>query len=475
MINGAEKLSRLDIAKELRNLADKIEPSSPPPVVSPPDPDTVPDKQAEIIDDYFAAMHVPWDSVVASAVDKRANKMHRHAALADAVVHGELPRSVALAAVVGYKPLAASAIIPAARNTGLALAKLCAVLEEESAARSVFHADWGQIGADKVPFAWLPVTRRRLNPLKAHINRGGQSNGVGTMAVTYGPFVIEGDKLPNGGLVNPYNQTLYGAQILKDYMDDPKLTDFQAYAAYNAGPSNLAAGAAYAREVQFKQRQWEARLAHTTDPVKPIEKPGAMLAHGVRDGTNFSTGYKHLLPLVGTMPYEIWVSGNVPDGPMAWAANRPLPPLRDMAGKTSACMMVGNIIRRGARKIVPTRGNPNFDGGVAAYWYSPAAFAGVGVLGPGFFSDVDVPFDLQTAKRWAKETQTGVLIGRNYVGNALSGQGHIAVLLPDGIVLQSTLDLGLNVRRTIEESHAGFYYTVMVHPKDWIEHDLNKF
>lgn len=474
MINGAEKLSRLDIAKELRDLADKIAPGEVPPVAPGPDPVPVPDKQAAVIDDYFASMHVPWDNVVARAVRSREKRMHRHAALADAVRHGELPRAVAVAAVVGYKPLAASAIIPASMQASLPLAKLCAVLEQESAARSIFHADWGQIGADRVPFAWLPVTRPRVNALKTHINAGGVSNGVGTMAVTFGPFVIDADKLPDGGLVNPYNQTLYGARILKDYMNDPGLTDFQAYAAYNAGPDNLAAGAAYAREVQAKESKWKARLAHTTDPVEP-DKPGATLAHGVKDGTNFSVGYKHLLPLIGSMPYEIWVSGNVPDGPMAWAANRPLPPLRDMTGKTSACMMVGNIIRRGAGKIVPTRGNLNFDGGVAAYFYSPASFPGVGVLGPGFFSDVDVPFDLQTAKRWAKETQTGVLIGRNYVGNALSGQGHIAVLLPDGIVLQSTLDHGLNVARTIEESHAGFYYTVMVHPKDWIEHDLNKF
>jgi hypothetical protein len=61
-----------------------------------------------------------------------------------------------------------------------------------------------------------------------------------------------------------------------------------------------------------------------------------------------------------------------------------------------------------------------------------------------------------------------VLIGRLYRGADLAGQGHIAVLLPDGKVLQSTLKDGLNDYYTIEQSHAGGYYDVMVHPSKWI-------
>ena len=50
------------------------------------------------------------------------------------------------------------------------------------------------------------------------------------------------------------------------------------------------------------------------------------------------------------------------------------------------------------------------------------------------------------------------------------------ILLPDGKVLQSFQmgadgEPGLNTDHTIEKSHAGGYYEVMVHPKAWINHD----
>jgi len=40
---------------------------------------------------------------------------------------------------------------------------------------------------------------------------------------------------------------------------------------------------------------------------------------------------------------------------------------------------------------------------VAAYFYT-SAFGG---LGPGFFTGVDVPFNLARAKKWARETRSG--------------------------------------------------------------------
>jgi len=139
------------------------------------------------------------------------------------------------------------------------------------------------------------------------------------------------------------------------------------------------------------------------------------------------------------------------------------------------CAGVPNIFRRAAGKIIPTRGDALYDGGIAAYFYTPA----FGGLGPGFFSGVDVPFNLATAKKWARETGSGVLVGRSYRNNSLAGQGHVAILLPDGKVLQSFQfgadgEPGLNADYTIEESHAGGYYEIMVHPKDWIDHDKGK-
>ena len=92
---------------------------------------------------------------------------------------------------------------------------------------------------------------------------------------------------------------------------------------------------------------------------------------------------------------------------------------------------------------------------------------------------MDVPFNLGTAKKWARESGSGVLVGRSYRCDSLAGQGHVAILLPDGKVLQSFQfgadgEPGLNAEYTIEESHAGGYYEIMVHPKDWIDHDKGK-
>ncbi|MBA2344715.1 MAG: hypothetical protein H0V83_06510 [Rubrobacter sp.] len=136
------------------------------------------------------------------------------------------------------------------------------------------------------------------------------------------------------------------------------------------------------------------------------------------------------------------------------------------------CAGVPNLFRRAAGKPIPTRGDTRYDGGIAAYFYT-SAFGG---LGPGFFSSVDVPFDLAKAKKWARKTRSGVLIGRCYRGDTLAGQGHVAILLPDGKVLQSFQmgddgHPGLNADYTIEQSHAGGYYEVMVHPDAWINHD----
>lgn len=216
------------------------------------------------------------------------------------------------------------------------------------------------------------------------------------------------------------------------------------------------------------------------EPEEPAEPDRPkILAHGVVDGTNFSIGYKRLMRLKDHMRYEVWQGGNVPEGAMAWAANRILPLVAEMMGQTCACMGVPNIIRRDAGKIIPTRGLSQFDGGVAAYWRTQANF-GFGPLGPGFFHEVEEPFDLETAKKWAKESGSGVLIGRSYRNATLPGQGHLSTLLPDGKVLQSFLfgnngEPGLNDHYTIEESHAGGFYEWMVHPDDWINHNKNSW
>src|SRR5215210_2030134 len=200
-----------------------------------------------------------------------------------------------------------------------------------------------------------------------------------------------------------------------------------------------------------------------------------VLTHGVVDGTKFAAGYKYLMQLNDRMKYRARSSAHVPEGEGADAGNKPLPPAEQLKGKRIFCAGVPNLVRRAAGKSIPTRGNTLYDGGIAAYFYTPA----FGGLGPGFFSGVDVPFNLATAKKWARETGSGVLVGRCYRNNSLAGQGHVAILLPDGKVLQSFQfgadgEPGLNCEYTIEQSHAGGYYEVMVHPKAWINHDKNQ-
>jgi hypothetical protein len=193
------------------------------------------------------------------------------------------------------------------------------------------------------------------------------------------------------------------------------------------------------------------------------------------DGTNFARGFKYAMQLNNHMKYWVWTSGSVPDGEGAYASNRPLPPAKQLKGQRIFCAGVPNLFRRAAGKSIPTRGNPHYDGGVAAYFYTPA----FGGLGPGFFTGVDVPFNLARAKKWARETRSGVLIGRGYRNNTLGRQGHVAILLPDGKVLQSFQfgangEPGLNTDYTIGKSHSGYFYEIMAHPEAWINHNKNQ-
>ncbi len=182
-----------------------------------------------------------------------------------------------------------------------------------------------------------------------------------------------------------------------------------------------------------------------------------------KEGTNFYKGLEYIRPIVGHRAYWVWSRGAVPPNEGMYAINDELPPVAQV-GKIN-CAGVTNVFFRAMRKRVPTRGNPNYDGGVASY-------AG-GVLGPGYFEGYSEPFDLRKAKTWARETRCGVLLLRPYWNASLSGQGHVAVLLPSGYVLQSFQNMGgpdLNWDYTIEQSNAGDFYRAMVHPENWSEY-----
>ena len=164
--------------------------------------------------------------------------------------------------------------------------------------------------------------------------------------------------------------------------------------------------------------------------------------------------------------YYFWPGGTIPSQEGAWAENMPAPPPRSI--DLVFCAGVGNLLYRldGKRIPIAQAQGEQWDGGVAAYFGSPV----LPQIGAGYFAGYMHDFDLETAKRWARETRSIVLIGRKYTGEALALQGHVAFVLPSGYVLQSDPIRGLNWLLTIEQSHAAVGYTIMVHPRDHIEY-----
>ena len=163
--------------------------------------------------------------------------------------------------------------------------------------------------------------------------------------------------------------------------------------------------------------------------------------------------------------YSWWTGGKVPDGAPAWAKNGPPPPPADVRGTSCFCAGVTNLARRAVGLEIPHLGNRDYDGGVVAYLGSTAA-APRGFPRQGYFEKHgrQREFDLKEARRpWT-------LIGRKY--RNVEDQGHVAIVLPNGKVLQS-YDTGggrpgVNKDVTLERSHSGGYYEVMVHAEDWL-------
>ena len=186
----------------------------------------------------------------------------------------------------------------------------------------------------------------------------------------------------------------------------------------------------------------------------------------VAKDTNLYKGIVWIESIVGRAPYWVWRSGIIPDGPGAYAVNRPIGRTlrRTIKRRGLFCAAVPNLMRRKAGKIIPTKGDPALDGGIAAYF--------TGRFGRGFFSEFEHDFNMDRALRWARETRSAVLLGKGYWGEAIHLQGHTGLLLPSGYVLQSAFGEGLHWNRTIQQERA--YWAdggVMIHPRDWIEHD----
>jgi hypothetical protein len=211
--------------------------------------------------------------------------------------------------------------------------------------------------------------------------------------------------------------------------------------------------------------------------------------------TNFDVGMDYLTPaLPGSwdetpqVPYWFWPPRMdfVPDGVGAYAINEPAPDIEDVinGGYVTVngvdqglgwqygmfCAAVVNLIRRANRKIVPTMGNPLYDGGTWAcqnFWHL-------------YMEDFNI----------YSVYPRGTLIGKYFVwgrdpgASVVLDQGHVAVLWDehnlaqnkDAWVVQSHPEVwGLNWWTPLTVSHDGGYYEYAVRPEDWINHDKNRF
>jgi hypothetical protein len=94
-----------------------------------------------------------------------------------------------------------------------------------------------------------------------------------------------------------------------------------------------------------------------------------------------------------------------------------------------------------------------------------AGTGGTGAYGR-YYAKVAKPFDPSATY------PAGTLLGRHYRDTV--DQGHVAVVLADGKVLQSFANVyggtspGVNARYTVAESHDGGYYEYVVLPEDWL-------
>lgn len=190
----------------------------------------------------------------------------------------------------------------------------------------------------------------------------------------------------------------------------------------------------------------------------------------VSEDTRLFKFIRYIESAVGVADYWTWKNGIIPDGPGAYAVNKRVPDISVVIEGGLFCAAVPNLALRCDGKRIPFRPSfpdRRFDGGIAAYFYGSA-------FGAGYFTGYDEPFKLARAKRWAKETRSGVLLGKGYDGPQLSQQGHTGILLPSGFILQSRPVEGLTWDSHIDDARERGYWSdggVMLHPSQWLEYD----
>lgn len=167
--------------------------------------------------------------------------------------------------------------------------------------------------------------------------------------------------------------------------------------------------------------------------------------------------FEALISRPGLILYWLWKFGIIPAGWGAYATNEPITVgdlVRMLEEHGLFCMAVPTIIRRFAGLEVPRRPGlevdekePEWDGSISASFTGRA-------FGRGYFSEWERGFDRGDVARLldiVRDTGEPILMGKGYDGPAIEEQGHTAVLLPSGYLLQSAFGEGLHWARTLRD------------------------
>jgi hypothetical protein len=144
-------------------------------------------------------------------------------------------------------------------------------------------------------------------------------------------------------------------------------------------------------------------------------------------------------------PYGLWQGESLAlgwDAPF-WNKNEPVPSIDCIT--TVNCTGLVNLILRYRNKPLP---------------YSYAGGIGGTMSYYDTYKNVLDPFDIE------HDYPTGTLIGRQY--RDFDDQGHVAIVI-DGLVLHASIASGVEMTKTVAESHCGGYYEYAVFPDKWLE------
>lgn len=181
-----------------------------------------------------------------------------------------------------------------------------------------------------------------------------------------------------------------------------------------------------------------------TAPAEPAEPTPSPLAQRV------ATAIAYGESVIGT-PYGWWYGGALPTGAPMWTASGPAPKTSTVKATSTNCAGLTNLMLRAVGKPLPS--DP------------VAGTGGTGAYGK-YYAGVAKKFDANA------KYPAGTLIGRYYRDTV--DQGHVAVVLADGKVLQSFANAygasspGVNATYTVAQSHAGYFYEYAILPQDWL-------